>query len=146
MTEPPDDRPHLSRQRIAAYGVCIERGRVLLVRASSALTVAGRWFLPGGGVEHGEDPVAALRREVVEETGLVVDTQALRGVLADVTRIPGDVMLHTVRIIYTVQAWSGTARPEIGGSSEAVRWVALGDIEQFPVMPYVRRAVLELPA
>ena len=41
-------------------------GHVLLVRAARYLTVAGRWFLPGGGIDHGEDPVdgpgAGVRR------------------------------------------------------------------------------------
>ncbi|HSX05690.1 MAG TPA: NUDIX hydrolase [Candidatus Saccharimonadales bacterium] len=43
-------------------------GRVLLLREAD-----GRWELPGGGLEHGEDPKAALAREVAEETGLTVE-------------------------------------------------------------------------
>ncbi|HSW98935.1 MAG TPA: NUDIX hydrolase [Candidatus Saccharimonadales bacterium] len=42
-------------------------GRVLLLRESD-----GSWELPGGGLEHGEDPRAALVREVAEETSLTV--------------------------------------------------------------------------
>jgi len=58
------------RQRVAAYGVCIDAsGRVLLARAALSLTIAGRWFLPGGGLDHGESPVAGLEREFEEETG-----------------------------------------------------------------------------
>ena len=45
------------RQRIAAYGVCVDpQGRLLLARAAPALSLRGRWFLPGGGVDHGETP------------------------------------------------------------------------------------------
>ncbi|MGN6687880.1 MAG: DUF952 domain-containing protein [Actinomycetales bacterium] len=57
-------------RRLAAYALATDAERVLLVRQSEATPVAGRWGLPGGGVEHGEDPRAALVRELDEETGL----------------------------------------------------------------------------
>ena len=69
-TRPPSPR---SSQRVAVYGIYESPDRqVLLVRAAPYLTVAGQWFLPGGGLEHGEEPVAGLRREFAEETGLDV--------------------------------------------------------------------------
>ncbi|WP_307845941.1 NUDIX domain-containing protein [Saccharomonospora sp. NB11] len=52
--------------RLAAYAVCVKNGRVLLARHAS-----GTWSLPGGGVEHAEDPFHAVIREVAEETGHV---------------------------------------------------------------------------
>ena len=65
------------RQRVAAYAL-LRRGRgpdeeVLLTRMSPRTRIPGRWTLPGGGIDHGEDPREALRREVLEETGLHVD-------------------------------------------------------------------------
>ncbi len=45
---------------------------ILLTRMSERTRIAGLWTLPGGGIDHGEDPRAALVREVYEETGLHV--------------------------------------------------------------------------
>ncbi|WP_040816259.1 NUDIX domain-containing protein [Nocardia concava] len=52
----------------------IEReGAVLVIRRAPGVFLAGRWELPGGGVESGEHPEAAAIREVGEETGLAVE-------------------------------------------------------------------------
>src|SRR5215207_9788967 len=62
----------------------IERnGALLLERRSDC----GRWSLIGGGVEAEESLEGALRREVCEETGLLVTSQELCGVLSDPSRI-----------------------------------------------------------
>lgn len=54
--------------RISVKGLVIdETGRFLLIKEDN-----GRWELPGGGLEHGEDPTEGLRREIHEETGLVI--------------------------------------------------------------------------
>lgn len=67
--------------RVAAYGVCVEDGQVLLVGCAppSAADVAN-WTLPGGRVEHGEGPIGAVVREFAEETGLDVAVERLLGV------------------------------------------------------------------
>ena len=59
--------------RVSAYAVCVEGGRLLLARVAPGYTVGfdGWWTLPGGGIEHGEDPRDAAIRELEEETGLI---------------------------------------------------------------------------
>lgn len=131
-------------QRVAVYGICENEGQVLLVRAASYLTVAGRWFLPGGGINQGEDPEGALRREFHEETGLDVVVGELRGVLSDVFDLPDGRNLHTVRIIYRIALFSGTLRDETGGSSDAARWVPNDEVFDLPLSPYVERALRQL--
>jgi 8-oxo-dGTP diphosphatase len=129
---------------VAAYGLCQrDDGRVLLVRASPTLTVAGQWFLPGGGLEHGEDPVAGLRREFVEETGLEVEVGALLGVLSDTFTLPEGTSLYTVRIIYAIDSYTGTLRDEVDGSSDVARWVPTDEALELPLRPYVRRVLTE---
>jgi 8-oxo-dGTP diphosphatase len=130
------------RQRIAAYGVCRdEGGRILLARASPAITLQGRWFLPGGGVDHGESPTDSLAREIEEESGLVVSVGPLLDVLSDVRTIPDGTSLHTVRIIYRVRSWSGTLRPEVGGTTDAVGWFTLEEVRDMPLAHYVQVVV-----
>ncbi len=68
------------RQRVAAYALVTRDGAVLLTRMSGRTRIPGRWTLPGGGIDHGEEPRQALVREVYEETGLHIEP----GSLADV--------------------------------------------------------------
>lgn len=64
----PQDLPRL--RRFASYGIVTDpAGRILLSRIAEGFPGAGTWHLPGGGVDAGEDVRAALRREVLEETG-----------------------------------------------------------------------------
>ncbi|MGW7122503.1 NUDIX domain-containing protein [Streptomyces sp. NPDC054901] len=65
--------------RLAAYAVCIEDGRVLPARH---LPPNGEpdWTPPGGRVEHAEDPVGTVIREVAEETGCDAVVERLPGV------------------------------------------------------------------
>lgn len=58
-------------------------GRVLLARRAHEPD-AGLWDVPGGFLEEGEDPLAGLRRELREETGLEIDVGAFVGAFTDV--------------------------------------------------------------
>jgi|SRR5581483_4472630 len=130
------------RQRVGAYGLChTPAGEILLVRAAPSLTVAGQWFLPGGGIEHGEDPVASLRREFTEETGLDVEVGDLLAVMSDTFTLPNGTSLHTVRIIYAIDEYRGTLRHEVGGSSDAARWLRREEALTLPLRPYVREVL-----
>jgi 8-oxo-dGTP diphosphatase len=55
---------------IVAAGIMIERGKVLLSRRKQGTHLAGLWEFPGGKVDAGEDPRAALARELSEELGI----------------------------------------------------------------------------
>jgi len=58
------------RTHIVAAGILIEDGKVLLSRRKQGSHLAGMWEFPGGKAEPGEDPRAALRRELEEELGI----------------------------------------------------------------------------
>ncbi len=130
------------RQRIAAYGVCLDANdRLLLARAAPHLNLEGRWFLPGGGIDHGESPTEALRRELAEEAGLVIEVGDLFGVLSDVRRLPNGDSLHTLRVIYGVDSWSGELRPEKHGTTDDVRWFTRAELANLPLAFYVHEVI-----
>ncbi len=91
----------------------------------------GWWGLPGGGVDHGESPHAAVRRELYEETGLTATSATLVDVhdvhLVEVGR--GDMYedYHGVHLLYAVEIEPGTEPHvvEVGGTTDEVRWVDL---------------------
>ena len=69
------------RTDIVAAGIVVEDGKVLLSRRKKGSHLAGLWEFPGGKAEAGEDPRAALRRELEEELGITTRI----GEIVDVT-------------------------------------------------------------
>jgi 8-oxo-dGTP diphosphatase len=69
------------RTDIVAAAVVIEDRKVLLSQRKAGSHLAGKWEFPGGKAEPGEDPRAALRRELVEELGI----ETTIGEIVDVT-------------------------------------------------------------
>jgi 8-oxo-dGTP diphosphatase len=66
-----DFRPTL--YALAAVVYAERDGQILLLKRAAGSALAGQWFLPGGAVDPGELPEAAAHRELVEESGLVID-------------------------------------------------------------------------
>ena len=129
------------RQRVAAYALVRRDDQVLLCHLSAKVRFDG-WTLPGGGVDHGESPRAALVREVHEETGLtVVPGRVLdvyshhftghspRGVLED---------FHGLGLIFEAELVPASydVEPhvvEVDGSTDRSSWVDLAEAAQLPL-------------
>ncbi len=117
--------------RVAAYVVVVRDGAVLLARYTGS--DPPRWSLPGGGLDHGEDPRDAAVREVEEETGYRVELRQLLTVESFRTlleRPPGPVDHHSVCILYTAEVVGGALRPEVGGTSDTAAWTPLPEVRR----------------
>jgi ADP-ribose pyrophosphatase YjhB (NUDIX family) len=134
------------RRRIAAYGLCRDGDRVLLTRSSPRSDFPGLWQVPGGGLEHGEDPADAVVREIAEETGLAVRVTGVRAVVADVVSL-ADIRLamHTDRVVYDAVPVGGTLRDETDGTTDLAAWVPPERLAGLSLMPFTAE-LLDLPA
>jgi 8-oxo-dGTP pyrophosphatase MutT (NUDIX family) len=152
-----EDSPAPRRQRIAAYAVLLrgdaadgEDREVLLTRMSARTRIRGRWTLPGGGLDHGEEPRAAVRREVYEETGLHVEP----GPVLDVhsthyTGARADGLVedyHGIHLIFAATVLPGSVgvEPHVveeDGSTDLATWVTLTDAVRLDLLGSARHAL-----
>lgn len=131
------------RTRVGAYALLQENGRLLLCRISRELPRwEGKWTLPGGGIEFGEDPQQAMVREVEEETGLVVRATSIATVSSIVDRSGVD-DFHGIRIIYFAEIIGGQLRHEQSGSTDCCEW---HDLHRRPTIDLVDLAEVGIAA
>lgn len=137
-------------QRVAAYAVIVRDGLILLSRLAPRVSRHEIWTLPGGGLDHGEDPRDAVVREVHEETGLSVTigagarTYSLH--LPDTWRRGRRVDAHSLRIVY--DGWVPTDSPtprvvEVDGSTIEAAWQPLSAVldGSLPTVSLVKEAL-----
>lgn len=107
-------------------------GRTLMLckSAPEARDGAGRWNGLGGKLEPGEDPETCMRREVFEESGLIVDEAAYKGLLTfpRFYRNGDDCLVF----VFLVTAFTGVPRPSDEGS---LHWVPDADVPALPLWP-----------
>jgi 8-oxo-dGTP diphosphatase len=140
------------RQRVAAYALALRDEQVLLTRHSPHGPRPGTWSLPGGGVEHGEDPAGAVLREVREETGLDATIGQLLGVHSEhftgTAPTGREEDFHGIALVF--EAVVGPSEPVVAsgdGTTDAAAWVPLAEVSSgsVPVSPVVTAALAMTP-
>jgi 8-oxo-dGTP pyrophosphatase MutT (NUDIX family) len=130
LMTPHDDAVRLFRP--AVYGVLIQGQEVLLVRAPPTATMAaGVVGFPGGGIELGEAPIAALRREFAEETGLEVEPLRLLWATTGLHRSRANPQQQLVAIHWEVRCLGGSLKP--GGNGADVAQAFFCPLQALPV-------------
>jgi len=153
--EPASGVPTTSVQRFGAYGVVTDpAGRILLTRIARGYPGAGLWHLPGGGTDHGEQPEAALARELFEESGqrgrvtrLLEISHRHDPAALGPERVPID--WHVIRALFRVEVDRPTepiVTEAAGGSTAAAGWFPLTQAAALPLTEVARGAVRRVTA
>jgi 8-oxo-dGTP diphosphatase len=112
---------------VAACALVDADGRVLLAQRPQGKPMAGLWEFPGGKVEAGETPEAALIRELQEELGIL--TQA--ACLAPLTFASHAYeAFHLLMPLFVCRRFSGTAK---GREGQTLKWVRPARLRDFPM-------------
>ena len=114
---------------VSAVALIDRDGRVLLAQRPEGKDMAGLWEFPGGKVEPGETPEAALIRELHEELG--IDTW--QSCLAPLTFASHSYeRFHLLMPLFACRKWEGIPRAREG---QALKWVRVRDLRDYPMPP-----------
>jgi 8-oxo-dGTP diphosphatase len=139
--QPPPNLPRLTRGEekivhVVAGVIRDARGRILLARRTEGRDLSGLWEFPGGKVEPGETPEAALARELREELGV----RAIVG--AAIIDVPQRYPHKRLRLdVREIASWSGMPR---GLDGQALAWVPPRKLVDYPMPPADRPVVAAL--
>jgi 8-oxo-dGTP diphosphatase len=114
---------------VAACALIDPDGRVLIAQRPPGKAMAGLWEFPGGKIEPGESPEAALIRELKEELGITVKEPCLAPFTFASHRYPD---FHLLMPLYVCRRWDGAVTPR---EHSAVKWVRPLELAQYPMPP-----------
>ena len=127
--------------RLGAYAIILENNKFLLAQKKSG-PYKGLWGLPGGGIEFGETPEIALKREIQEEAALDAHQLQLITVLSHLGSYAherGQYRMHHIGIIYRAATTSPVTDriPE-----EKTIWQTMPEIEIDKLTPFAKQAFI----
>jgi 8-oxo-dGTP diphosphatase len=114
---------------VAAVALVDADGRVLLAQRPAGKSMAGLWEFPGGKVEAGETPEAALIRELKEELGIDVSVACLAP-FTFASHAYAD--FHLLMPLYVCRRWQGIVTPREG---QTLKWVRPAKLDAYPMPP-----------
>ncbi|UWQ21956.1 8-oxo-dGTP diphosphatase MutT [Jannaschia sp. W003] len=114
---------------VSAVALVDRDGRVLLARRPEGKSMAGLWEFPGGKVEPGETPEAALIRELHEELGIDTWASCLAPLTFASHAYEG---FHLLMPLFACRRWEGQPAPREG---QTLKWVAPRDLRSYPMPP-----------
>lgn len=112
---------------VSAVALVDPDGRVLLAQRPEGKSMAGLWEFPGGKVEQGETPEAALIRELHEELGIETWNSCLAP-LTFASHSYDD--FHLLMPVFVCRKWQGTPQPKEG---QTLKWVYPKDMRDYPM-------------
>jgi 8-oxo-dGTP diphosphatase len=126
---------------LVACAVLVDaEGRVLVTDRPPGKDMAGLWEFPGGKVESGESPEAALVRELGEELGIETAASCLAPCGFASHAYP---QIHLVLLAFAIRKWRGAPRPREG---QRMQWVEVPALFRLPMPPADRPLLGQIAA
>lgn len=130
-------REYPDRPIVGVGAVIIDGGRVLLIKRGQA-PLKGEWSLPGGALEIGETLQEGIRREVLEETGLIIEPVGIVEVFDRISRDAGGrVQYHYVLVDYLCRVTGGTLACATDAAD--ARWARLDELS--PIASFTEEVI-----
>lgn len=125
----PARKPGLRIVPVVAVALLDVDSRVLLAQRPAGKHLAGLWEFPGGKIEDGETPEAALIRELKEELGIDIRESCL----APLTFVSHSYeTFHLLMPLYVCRTWRGKIAAHEG---QRLAWVSAGRLREYPMPP-----------
>ena len=130
--EPVVRRRDICLPTLVVAGALCQGSKVLIQQRPEGKLGAGSWEFPGGKIEPGETPDEALRREMEEELGIVVN---------DVQPISFANDAHIVLLLFACTDWAGDPA---GKEEQSIKWADPAELEQHEMLTLDDKLVLPL--
>ena len=114
---------------VSAVALVDADGRILLAQRPAHKSMGGLWEFPGGKIEVGESPEAALIRELQEELDINTSESCLAP-LSFASHAYDD--FHLLMMLFVCRRWHGQPRPVEGGT---LKWVKPNQLRDYPMPP-----------
>lgn len=114
---------------VSAVALIDADGRVLLAQRPEGKSLAGLWEFPGGKVEPGETPEAALIRELDEELGISTHASCLAPLTFASHSYPD---FHLLMPLFACRRWQGTPQSREG---QNLKWARVNELRDYPMPP-----------
>ncbi len=129
MTKDPGVNAQLPLFPVVAIALVDRDGRILVQQRPQGKALAGLWEFPGGKMEPGESPEAALVREIEEELGIVISEACLAP--ASFSSVALDDR-HLLLLLFVCRKWQGEPKAI---EAAALRWLRPVEMHALPMAP-----------
>ena len=135
----------VKEKHVGVYGIIIKEGKIVLIKKACG-GYKGKLDLPGGGMEYGEQAFQTLKRELMEEAGLLVKDATLFDVVTNTIKWPMTKNtiedLYHIGIIYKINSFENEIKKEPDNiDSLGADWYSVAKIQKDNLTPFAKYVV-----